>query len=430
MERELKPTGMVGPTTATGRERPEDDEIAIQALRTGLSVGSLFLLAYLAYDSHRMGGGLSAMVMYHWATVVAALLLYGLSWTRGFRRHWRIFSLIFADALIVLFILISSHTRDPDPRFIAVLLFPFATASLVNWDWRWQGMMGASCAALYAVGEKLVPLPGSGSFYRWLGVLAAVTLAHSLAVFIGRYRRGLHAQLADLVKAAALRQGQIATMAHDIRSPMAAIAGFVELLEDQELSVEERRAILARIRATAWSLDLAVGNVLDLYQFQEGHISCAPIVLDPNRIVAEAASNCEPQAARRGLRLRTDYGVLPHASFDPRHLERIARNLIAYSISRLKTGEIALRTYPRDGAMMMEVEDTGPAPAAEELSRMLAGPDVTGVSLRSATLGLYVARTLAERTGGRIEAKISEHGGLKFVVELRQVPPEPKRDPA
>jgi signal transduction histidine kinase len=211
---------------------------------------------------------------------------------------------------------------------------------------------------------------------------------------------------------------------------VAAIASFVELLEDQDLSAEERRAILARIGSTAWSMDLAVGNVLDLYQFQEGHIPCAPIALDPNRIVADAASNCGAQAARRGLRLTTDFGVLPHAPFDPRHLERIARNLIAYSISRLKTGEIALRTYPRDGAMMMEVEDTGPAPPPEELSRILAGPDATGVCLRSATLGLYVARTLAERTGGRIEAKISDRGGLKFIVELRPVPPEPKPGPA
>ena len=150
-------------------------------------------------------------------------------------------------------------------------------------------------------------------------------------------------------------------MAHDIRSPVAAIAGFVDLLDDEDLDEEDRKAILARIGTTAWSMDLTVSNVLDLYQIAGGGFLRSPSRVDPNRIVADAASNCALQAVHKGLKLTVDYGEVPRGNFDPRHLERIARNLLAYSIARLSAGEIQLRTLATNTGITIEVEDDGPA---------------------------------------------------------------------
>jgi hypothetical protein len=277
--------------------------------------------------------------------------------------------------------------------------------------------MGLACLVLYGLAWVLIPVTGDTSA-RWLGLFAAIALAQCISIFIGEYRRRIDAQIDQLKQAATFREAQIATMAHDIRSPVAAIAGFVDLLDDDELAEDDRKAILARIGTTAWLMDLTVSNVLDLYQISGGHITATPTRVDPNRIVADAASNCAPQAIHKGLRLSVDYGEVSRGNFDPRHLERIARNMLAYSIARLSTGEIRLRTLPISNGIAIEVEDDGPLPSDEELTVLLNSSATNGNRPSKSMLGLYVARALAENAGGRVKVTLPTDDTMRLVAEV------------
>jgi len=402
-----------------------EDEAAIQLLRTSGSIAIFFLIAYMVYD---LGGDLSSSSMlafYHWLSISMALLFFGVTWTSVFRRHWRFCVLIFSIGLLAMFILISGQSREADSRYVAILLFPIATASFVDWGWRWQGLMSAVCIALYALARTVVPLAADDSFYRWLGLFAAVMLAQATAVFMQSYRERIRVQLRQLIDAAALRESQVATMAHDIRSPLAAIAGFVELLQDGQLSAEEREALLSRIGSTAWNMDLTVANVLDLYQIEEGHLPAARVRIDPNRPIADALEHCEAQAARKGLRLTAECAPLPEIEADPRHLERVARNLLAYEIGRLSEGEICLRTFTRNGSILIEVSDNGPPLPAEQMATLFLRPG-PGSGPRSG-IGLYVTRVIVESAGGRVEARpFAADRGLALSVRI----PAPEQGPA
>jgi len=402
-----------------------NEETSIQVLRAGSSIAILFLLAYLVYDIWSGQGASLFGRVFHWATVIGALAFFFATWTRGFREHWKHWTLLFAIVLIAIDILISSETQEGEARYIMILLFPVATAAFVNWEWQWQAMMGLSCIVLYALADFLIPLPGD-TFNRWLGLLAAIALAECISFFIGVYRQRIDAQVDQLKQAAAFREAQIATMAHDIRSPVAAIAGFVDLLDDDDLAEEDRKAILARIGTTAWLMDLTVSNVLDLYQISGGRISASPSRLDPNRVVADAASNCAPQAIHKGLKLTVDYGEVPRGNFDPRHLERIARNMLAYSISRLSTGEIHLRTLPNNGGITIEVEDDGPVPSDEELATLLSHSQPNGNSPSKSMIGLFVARALAENVGGRMRMTLQTEDRIKLVAQVPSARIEPR----
>ncbi len=402
-----------------------DDAGAMQMQRFVLAIGAFFLLVYLLYDLRLANGPFSGAMVSHWVAVGVTLLFFVATWTAGFRRHWKPGNLFFGVLLVSIFILISAQTHEGDSRFCAVLLFPAATAAFLNWGWRWQAAMGAACIVLYAIAQICVPIPGAASYYRWFGLIAAVALAECTALFIAIYREGLRAQVGQLVAAAAFRDSQMSTMAHDIRSPVAAIAGFVDLLEDKELSADDRKVVLERLGATAWSMDLTVSNVLDLYQIQGGQIACAPMRLSPNRVVADAAARCADQAARKGLTLIADYGEVPTGNFDPRHLERIARNLLCYSISRLTAGEIRLTTTARGGGIAVEVRDDGAAPAPEEIADILTGGDAPGIRASSAMLGLFVARALARNAGGAVKLA-PQAAGLKLVAEVPSAAPETK----
>lgn len=400
----------------------DDDALAIQVLRTAGSIAILFLLAYLAYDLHRSGGRFTLAALYHWVTIAAVLLFFGLTWTRGFRRYWRFWNLAFCVALVSLFILISRQTGEGDSRYIAILLFPAATASFVNWGWRWQALMGGCCIAMYAAAELLVPLPGSGSVYRWMGLLAGIVLAQATAIFLERYRKRLRAQVLQLVEAAQFRTTQISTMVHDIRNPVAAIAGFVDLLEDDELSRDDREEIMTRIGTTAWNMDLTVSTVLDLYRIQEGRVPFTPTLVDPNQAVAEAVAGCAAQAVRKNLKLTASYGEIPAGAFDHGHLQKIARNLIAFSVARMNCGEIILKTSTGGASLHIEVEDEGPSMNAAELNDLVEPPEEQRKG-GSPSLGIYVAKVLARISGGWLRAFPSGDRGVRFAAEIPPATP-------
>ena len=405
--------------------RMSDEQTSIQVLRAGSSIAIVFLLAYLIYDVW-MGQATTLFgTIFHWATVIGALAFFIGTWTSSFREHWKHWTLLFAIGLMVVQILISSESQEGEARYITILLFPVATAAFVNWEWQWQALIGLACIVLYALAEFVIPIPGDG-FNRWLGLLSALALAECISFFIGVYRQRIDAQVDQLKQAAAFREAQIATMAHDIRSPVAAIAGFVDLLDDDELDEEDRKAILARIGTTAWLMDLTVSNVLDLYQISGGRITATPSRVDPNRVVADAASNCAPQAVHKGLKLTVDYGEVPRGNFDPRHLERIARNMLAYSIARLSVGEIHLRTLATNTGITIEVEDDGPAPSDDELTTLLSHSEADGNRPNKSLIGLYVARALAENAGGRVKVTLPSEDRIKLIAEVPSAKIEPR----
>jgi signal transduction histidine kinase len=418
-------TALVSSSIPAADARMSDDESSITVLRAGISIAIAFLVVYLAYDlwfwrrESYVGG------IFHWVAIIATTAFLGATFTRAFRAHWKLWNLLFSVMLIAIFIVISAQTNEADSRYIAILLYPVATAAFVNWEWQWQAAMGLSCVALYALAELFVPLPGDSS-YRWFGLLAAVALAECISFFIGVYRQRIDAQIDQLQQAAAFRESQIATMAHDIRSPVAAIAGFVELLEDADLEEEDRKAILDRIGTTAWLMDLTVSNVLDLYQISGGRLSASPARVDPNRVVGDAASNCATQAIHKGLTLTVDYGNVPRGNFDPRHLERIARNLLAYSIARSSSGEIRLRTAPYHTGIAIEVEDDGPLPSDEEIATLLNSSAANGNHPAKAMLGLYVARSLAETSGGRVKLTLPNGDRVRLTAEVPSAKTETK----
>ena len=395
----------------------EDDEESLRVLKLGGALGIFMMLAYLAYDEHvrgpnAPGGGL------HWLLLGISLLFFSLVWTRAFKRRWKLWALLYICFLIAMFIAISHFTGDPESRFIAITLCPLATAAFVSWGTRWQLAMALTAIAGYAVGEYLVPIETPFGTYRWMGLFAAVIFAQYTTVFIDRYRRRLYGQVYALEEAARFRQSQIATMAHDIRSPVAALSGYVELLEDDELGPKERADLLGRIGSTAWNMNLVVSNVLDYYDIQENDVVPTPAELDPNVVIAEVAEDCALQARRRRLSLRTEFSRLPTCRLDPRHLDRIVRNLLAYAIGRMARGEVVVRTGVYNEMIVVDITDTGRSVSMSELEGLFQGPDKGGRGGPGSGLGLYVARAMAESVGGRVQARQSPGRGVTLFAEL------------
>ncbi len=91
-------TGL-GRVTSTEFVWTEDDEESLRVLKLAGAFGILMLLAYLAYDQVVWGRN-GAGTPLHWLTLAATCLFFGLSWTRPFRRHWKLWVLLYNLFLI------------------------------------------------------------------------------------------------------------------------------------------------------------------------------------------------------------------------------------------------------------------------------------------------------------------------------------------
>jgi signal transduction histidine kinase len=396
----------------------EDDEDALRVLKLGGAVGIFMLLAYLMYDQYALGRNAPGTGL-HWLAVALICGFFGLAWTRAFRRFWKFWVLLFNLILITMFFLISLKTGDPESRFIAAMLCPLATASFVSWGTGWQFAMAALSMTGYAVGNRLVPINSPDEMYRWLGLTAAMVFAQYTSVFIERYRRRLRGQVADLEEAARFRETQIATMAHDVRSPVAALSGYVSLLEDDGINSQERTDLLGRIGSTAWNMDLVVSNVLDYYDVQDEAIIAEPVETDPNQILSDVTEDCALQARRRRLSLRVELTPIPECKLDRRHFDRIVRNLLAYAFGRTMSGEVFLRAGVRNDAILIEVTDSGPSLSQTQQHALFQRPNRNGDRGAARGIGLYVARAMVEAAGGRTEARCPEgRQGLTLLAEI------------
>jgi signal transduction histidine kinase len=395
----------------------EDDEDSLRVLKIGGVLAIFMLLAYLQYDQQVLGKNAPGAGL-HYLILGGTLLFFGMSWTTWFKRRWKFWVLLFILFLIGMFVLISRETRDPESRFIAIMLCPVATAAFVNWNARWQFVMAVTALLSYAACQYLAPIETPFGMYRWMGLLSALTAAQFTVIFIDRYRRRLKKQVKDLEQAARFRQMQIATMAHDIRSPVAALSGYANLLEEADIGAAERTDLLERIGSTAWNMGLVVSNVLDYYEVQENHVIPAPAELDPQQVLSEVAEECALEARRRGLKLRIEIAPLAACKLDRRHFGQIVRNMLAYTMGRMVSGEVVLRARMRNELIAVEVSDSGASLAAAELEALLERPDENG-NRSARRLGLYIARAMAEAAGGRVEARFaSDRRGLTLCAEL------------
>lgn len=405
-------------------EQFDDDLEAVDLLKKSGPLGIFFLIAYILVDWHSHVGNSPLLISaYHWLALATVLMFFGLTWLPAFRTHWRGWSLATCIVMIALIIRISAVTHESETRFITIMLCPFATAAFVIWGWRWQLSLVLACFFLEILAEGLVPEPPRFDVHRMLGLVAALTLSQFTAVFLDRYRRRLRRQLMQLAEAAAFRETQIATMTHDIRNPLATLAGLVTLLVEDDLDDKERHNLLARVWSTTTSMDLLVKNVLDLYLLEEHRMRPNWRIVDTNSVVAETAEHCKIEARLKGLRVRVELGGLPKANLDPLHLERIIANLMTSAVRRTPAGEVRLQTSQRGAWIVIEVSDTGPEATPREIETIFSRPNLAVEGARSSALGRYIAHALVRADGGEIQARVEGGWGLNLIVQLPINPP-------
>ena len=268
----------------------------------------------------------------------------------------------------------------------------------------------------------------------WATVAFLLAGAAAVLMLATRYRdrvRRRHTwQLAkqkqDLVEQASEAKTRfLATLGHEVRTPMTGVLGMSELLLATPLNPQQR-GYVAAIRGAGEHLLRLVNDALDLARIESGRLELADEVFDLHALMDELTGLVGPLAKQRGLAFAAAIAedTPRHVRGDVARVRQILLNLLGNAVKFTERGTVSLRVSKlAEEGVCLEVADTGPGLNAEQKSRLFrrfeqAEGSRTAARYGGSGLGLAISQELAAAMDGRIEIDSTPGEGTRFSVCL------------
>lgn len=222
----------------------------------------------------------------------------------------------------------------------------------------------------------------------------------------------------------------LSNMSHDIRTPMGAIIGLLELEREQAIRRGELPSQgLELARRAANELVALIGESLDLAKIEAGSLQLSPVATRVRDFFEQTCQLFEAQASAAGttLELEIDDEIQDCYAFDPQRLRQVLHNLIGNAVKFTEGGEVSVRVKVDDvethpPGLSICVQDTGVGMSAEQqqglFQRFVQADGATAATFGGSGLGLSICKQLVELMGGHI-AFVSDVGkGTRVTVDI------------
>jgi len=227
----------------------------------------------------------------------------------------------------------------------------------------------------------------------------------------GRGRARLDRERSDLV----------ATVAHELRSPLTGVKGFVQALLNRWdlLNDEQKKLMLTTVAADSDRLSRLIAELLDVARIDTGRLQLYPRPIDPAVIVGRVVESVSAGTSRP-IELAVGDDV-PEVMVDPDKLTQVVTNLVENAV-RHGEGTVRVRLEPADHApdgpgVRLTVDDEGEGISPEQRRRVFTKFWTAGRGGGSG-LGLYLVHGLVRAHGGVVAIEDADGGGARLVVLL------------
>lgn len=222
-----------------------------------------------------------------------------------------------------------------------------------------------------------------------------------------------------------LKDDFLALTSHELRTPLASIAGFVEvLLQDEAHTLsEEGQDFLETIDGSVRRLQRMVDQLMFVARAQADRLVPEIVECDLGVIAASAVTSARPAAAAGEVAIDVESPEPVPLRGDADQLQRLADNLVSNAVKYTPAGgEVHVRASLDGDAAVLEVRDTGcgiPADEQERLfERFFRASTARDRQVQGVGLGLWICRAIAEGHGGRIDVDSAAGQGSRFRVAL------------
>ncbi|HET9582381.1 MAG TPA: ATP-binding protein [Gemmatimonadota bacterium] len=257
------------------------------------------------------------------------------------------------------------------------------------------------------------------------GTLKRRIAAHAYSLEYQRLVEVLNDMLERLDAAFESQRRFTADASHELRSPLTALRGELELARRRERSPQEYRRVIDSVLEEVERLSRTADDLLTLARSDARAIQPRLKTVQLGEAVRGVVRRMESMADAKRLDLQVASEDGPTVLADPDLLDRLVRNLLENAIKYTPSGgRVAVRADREEKAGRVTVEDTGPGIPESEIDRIFERfhrvddsrtPERDG---GGAGLGLAIARSIADLHQGSLSAENRTGGGIRFVLRL------------
>lgn len=430
--------------------RGERDQLFITYLAILCSANAAFAIVSL-------GLGYAAGVGLHLGGLGLSLLLFGLRW-KGQPLNRLIRTMQWALTFQAMALAwTSGGIFSPMLGWLALAVLPAVVERSVNHGRAWIGGAALLILGLYAyalLGGQVDLGIAPVQLVHWHLLVALLVLAMQWVLLqrfqvmraqrIERVRQhSLHLQQLreQLVQAHRQKDMFMASVCHELRTPMNAILGLADLIHhDPELS-EDVRAKASNIQKSSEHLLTLINDLMDYSQIEAGALKIVQESFDLHDTLRTAYSILQARALSKPIRYLLDIGqdVPAWISGDAHRLTQVLVNLLGNAVKFTDSGEVRLQCRfeesledSQSGVLHLEVSDTGIGIAEQDQHKLFerfvqADPSIAR-RFGGNGLGLSITRHLVQAMGGTIALQSALGRGSRFSVALPcRVEPQPRR---
>ncbi len=215
------------------------------------------------------------------------------------------------------------------------------------------------------------------------------------------------------------RSDLVATVAHELRSPLTGVKGFVATLLSKwdKLNDDQKKLMLETVNVDADRLTRLIAELLDVARIDTGRLSLYPHPLDITTVVERVLASVRAGTGRE-ISLAV-LGELPTVSADPDKLAQVVTNLVDNAV-RHGEGHVTITVAPIEGSdpfagVVMHVDDEGEGISPTIRSRVFTKFWKHGTRGGSG-LGMYIIHGLTRAHGGTVEIADAPGGGARITI--------------
>lgn len=242
---------------------------------------------------------------------------------------------------------------------------------------------------------------------------------------VAELSKAFNSMAESLARNEQLRKHMVTDVAHELRTPLSNLRGYLEAMRDGVLPPDAKH--LGSVHEEAMLLSRLVDDLQELALAEAGQLRLDKSVTDLTEVVDRAVRVMAPQASVKGITLAKDIGEgIPPVDIDSGRVGQVLQNLISNALAHTQEGgTVAVGTRSASGLVEVWVSDNGSGIPPEHLpqifERFYRVDPSRSRSTGGSGIGLAISKQLVESHGGRIWAE-SEFGTgsiFRFTLPLR-----------